>query len=215
MQLLVHYEPEQTLCPGLGNDPIAHESVRQIFQHVSGDADMNDIHLPIIVDAESLNLVEPESFKNYNGHIYLTPNVVEFSKLSKRLIGHELYKPTQDNVKAIINKLNGKYVIVLKGEKDIIADDKGAVVNGQQGSARRCGGQGDILAGSMGTFAYWATKVENYDYVNNLSPEVLASYAASSLTKHSNKVTFELKQRHMITTDIIKHIPTAFQDLFK
>ena len=25
-----------------------------------------------------------------------------------------------------------------------------------EGSARRCGGQGDLLSGSMGTFTYWA-----------------------------------------------------------
>lgn len=51
-------------------------------------------------------------------------------------------------------------LVVRKGETDEIylKDGRKFVVWGE-GSKKRCGGIGDILAGCMGTFAYW-----NYSY---------------------------------------------------
>jgi len=34
--------------------------------------------------------------------------------------------------------------------------DAAALVCKEEGSARRCGGQGDLLSGSMGVFQHWA-----------------------------------------------------------
>ena len=35
------------------------------------------------------------------------------------------------------------------------------VICDAEGSARRCGGQGDLLSGSMGTFSHWTHTVTN------------------------------------------------------
>lgn len=198
--------------PGLGTSPIAQDNVRRIFEHISKESNFNSKKMPIIADADSLNVIEPETFRNYNGCIYLTPNVHELTKLSSRLIGRQTYEPTVTDVQALMNKLYGNFVIVLKGNEDVIANKRGTLICTEQGSARRCGGQGDILAGSMGTFAYWASKQTHYR--DELDPEVLAAYAASTLTRHTNKITFEAKGRNMITTDIIESLPNAFQKLF-
>lgn len=198
--------------PGLGTSPIAQEAVKRVFEYISGEPNFNNKKMSIIADAESLNVIEPETFRNYNGSIYLTPNVHEFAKLSSRLVGRQTYEPTMTDVQAVMNKLGDNYVIVLKGVEDMIANKRGTLVCTEQGSARRCGGQGDILAGSMSTFAYWASKQTHY--CDELDPEILAAYAASSLTRHTNRLAFKAKGRNMITTDIVKLLPNAFQSLF-
>lgn len=198
--------------PGLGTSPTAQDAVRRIFEYISRESNFNNKRMPIIADADSLNVIEPETFQNYNGCVYLTPNVHELTKLSSRLIGRQTYEPTVTDVQAVMDRLGGNYVIVLKGAEDIIANKRGTLICTEQGSARRCGGQGDILAGSMGTFAYWASKQTHYR--DELDPEVLAAYAASALTRLTNKITFKEKGRNMITTDIVKLLPNAFQTLF-
>lgn len=198
--------------PGLGTSVIAQDAVKRIFEYISGESNFNNKKMPIIADADSLNVIEPETFRNYNGCIYLTPNVHELAKLSSRLIGRQTYEPTITDVQAVMNKLEGNYVIVLKGVEDVIANKRGTLICTEQGSARRCGGQGDILAGSMCTFAFWASKQTHY--CDELDPEILAAYAASSLTRHTNKLAFKLNGRNMITTDIVKLLPSAFQSLF-
>jgi len=198
--------------PGLGTSSTAQDAVRSIFEYISRESNINNKRMSIIADADALYVIEPETFRNYNGCIYLTPNVHEFTKLSNRLIGRQTYEPTVTDVQALMNKLGGNYVIVLKGPEDIIANKRGTLVCTEEGSFRRCGGQGDILAGSMSTFAYWASKQTHY--CDELDPEVLAAYAASSLTRHTNKIAFKTKGRNMITTDIVKLLPNAFQTLF-
>lgn len=63
-------------------------------------------------------------------------------------------------VKAIARYLDGP-TILSKGRNDLIstADVTLAVDKGIEVSPRRCGGQGDLLAGSLATIIYWATKV--------------------------------------------------------
>lgn len=199
--------------PGLGTSPIAQNAVRCIFEYVSREPNFNNKRIPIIADADSLNIIEPGTFRNYNGCVYLTPNVHELTKLSSRLIGRQTYEPTVTDVQAILTILDGNYVIILKGAKDLIVNKTGTFECIEQSSVRRCGGQGDILAGSLGTFAYWATQsTENF---NTIDPQVLAAFAASALTRHTNKITFKAKGRNMITTDIVELLPNAFQTLFE
>ena len=54
----------------------------------------------------------------------------------------------------------GGVIVFRKGESDLITSGTDVyAMHGSKGSPRRCGGQGDILAGSLGTAYYWATKV--------------------------------------------------------
>jgi ATP-dependent NAD(P)H-hydrate dehydratase len=94
------------------------------------------------------------------------------------------------------------------------------VYNEIEGSNRRCSGQGDIISGFLGTFAFWTN---NFDDKNeacnqvsniNINPNLLAAYSATTLVKHCNRETFHKKHRSMLTTDIINEIPDAFFTLF-
>ena len=57
-----------------------------------------------------------------------------------------------------MSKLLGGSTILLKQQYDVVASRNSdvVVVVKEEGSARRCGGQGDVLAGSLGVAIHWA-----------------------------------------------------------
>ena len=69
----------------------------------------------------------------------------------------------------------GEVIIVLKGREDIIADSKRWMIVTEEGSKRRSGGQGDILAGVTGVLVHWARMLEQQEHV-----------CTNSLTDHHN-----------------------------
>lgn len=58
------------------------------------------------------------------------------------------------NPSLIWNRL-GNVCIIQKGAIDQCSDGEQVIGNDEFGSPRRCGGQGDVLAGCIGTFASW------------------------------------------------------------
>lgn len=50
----------------------------------------------------------------------------------------------------------GGITILLKGKSDIISSGQDVIEIIARGSPRRCGGQGDILAGCLGAAFYWS-----------------------------------------------------------
>lgn len=54
-------------------------------------------------------------------------------------------------------------IILRKGLVDIITDGRQAFYVKTQGSLKRCGGQGDVLAGMLGTFTYYANLLKDQD----------------------------------------------------
>lgn len=53
----------------------------------------------------------------------------------------------------------GGVTVLRKGASDIISSGEHVYELHEQGSLRRCGGQGDILAGSLATAFYWADRM--------------------------------------------------------
>jgi len=99
----------------------------------------------------------------------------------------------------------------------MISDGRGEPVECKQpGGLRRCGGQGDVLAGAIVTFVAWARDIARK--INGPSAEIplpmLASFAACSLTRHSSKLAFDKHHRSTTTPDIINELGRAFEDMF-
>lgn len=78
----------------------------------------------------------------------------------------------------------------------------------EEGSLRRCGGQGDILAGILATFLHWGSLV---------SPEkpsrIEASINACILLRKSANLAFKKFYRGTLASDILEMIQMAFQTL--
>ena len=115
----------------------------------------------MIIDADGLFLVQ-ENIKDIiglNRQLILTPNKPEFERLKKSAVENNLtadWSESDEKDVAQMAKLI-KCTVILKGERDIIADSMGnLIVNNELGSNRRCGGQGDLLAGIIGKDFYFS-----------------------------------------------------------
>jgi ATP-dependent NAD(P)H-hydrate dehydratase len=101
----------------------------------------------------------------------LTPNHSEFGRLLTALesradeIEDAAYLAVEFSsgviwrqVRAVSRALGG-VTVVLKGVEDIISSGEDVYILREPGSPRRCGGQGDILSGSLAVALTWALKV--------------------------------------------------------
>jgi ATP-dependent NAD(P)H-hydrate dehydratase len=108
-----------------------------------------------------------------SGNVVLTPNLIEFKRmyagevptLNEEL---EFYKSTGDSSfgevltsHAVVEPISslakqfGNARICRKGLTDIVTDGLKAYYVKETGSLKRCGGIGDILAGTIGTFTQY------------------------------------------------------------
>uniref|UniRef100_A0A0B6ZE48 ATP-dependent (S)-NAD(P)H-hydrate dehydratase n=2 Tax=Arion vulgaris TaxID=1028688 RepID=A0A0B6ZE48_9EUPU len=199
--------------PGLGRDSQILKTVALVIQKALQHK------LPVIIDADGLFLVTQDP-SLINGHptVILTPNAAEFGRLYKKVFDRD---PNVDepiiSVKELSRKL-GYVTIVHKGLQDIISNGEQVLVCTEPGSFRRCGGQGDLLSGSMGIFAFWSTEVVKKGAEGSTlqiyGPGMCAAYAACALTRVCNRHAFEVCGRSMTTTDMISQIHNSFQSLF-
>lgn len=140
----------------------------------------------IVIDADGLYMVGQDSaiIKGYRRAV-LTPNVVEFKRLSEQ-VGVDPDTPKDLRASLISRKLGG-VTVLQKGPKDIISTDStgdeadlaasqmsGANAEFEkaketaevdvEGGLKRCGGQGDVLSGVVGTFMAWGKCYESGDF---------------------------------------------------
>ncbi|CAG9855950.1 unnamed protein product [Phyllotreta striolata] len=186
--------------PGLGR----HNSTFNVIENVINSC--REKKKPMVVDADGLFLLskKPQLIKNYPAPVVLTPNMMEFNRLVGQTTGDgtNLERSTD-----FLNRLGGNITILCKGHEDeIISNGKSAKVAGG-GSGRRCGGQGDLLGGSLATFLAWAV-------TNNEDP-VVACYAAARLARECNAKAFAKHGRSMTTTNMIEEIHEAFAENFE
>lgn len=163
--------------PGLGREPYMQTYAKIALSLARQNS------LFIVLDADALYLVgqDPSIIQGYRRAV-VTPNIVEFKRLSEQ-VGIDPSTPADKRAQAISSKLGG-VTVLQKGPKDIIATDstgKQASLEASQlggvdqefekvneivqidlpGGLKRCGGQGDILSGAVGTFLAWGKCYED------------------------------------------------------
>ena len=136
--------------PGLGRDPVVLRAVALLIARARESA------LPLVVDADGLWLVAQDlgTVRGY-ARCVLTPNAVEFD----RLLAAAGVAAGGDDAAAVhaLSVALGGVTVVKKGAVDVVSAGAGAVfLVAEPGSMRRCGGQGDILAGTLGVAVHWA-----------------------------------------------------------
>lgn len=132
--------------PGLGRCPLVLEATSQIIRKAVDEG------LPLVIDADALyllslpeyqDLLKPSSSADIKSAIVLTPNLMELRRLEGK------------------DKLwdKDRVVVVQKGLEDCIFYTIGKQAKqikcSEAGGLRRCGGIGDILSGTIGTFLAW------------------------------------------------------------
>ena len=81
------------------------------------------------------------------------------------------------------------------------------------GSPRRCGGQGDVLSGTLATFIHWASLLG--DSCPSPGAEILAAWGSARLTRACAEHSFTTLGRSMTTTDMIDVIHQEFSRLYE
>lgn len=199
--------------PGLGRNEKIFGAVRDVIEEVK------KVKIPLIIDADGLFFLcsHLDVIRGYENAI-LTPNAIEFSRLYKAATGSDLKNNEgTDQVKYLSEKL-GNVTIVQKGCEDKISNGINTITCREKGSPKRCGGQGDLLSGSMGVFAYWGQLAVKNNVKelksHNISPLLIAALGACMLTRRCNRQAFRKFSRSTTTSDMISEITSSFSTLF-
>jgi len=154
---------------------------------------------------------EPSIIKDYPLAI-LTPNAVEF----KRLLEATNVKESAESPIMDLSQKLGSVTIVQKGKTDIISNGQLCIECNEQGGLKRSGGQGDILSGSIGTFASWAHMFysKNKEQKQEVPYMVAAAYMGCVFTRRCGKVAFDKHKRSMTSPNIIEEIGSSFEKMF-
>jgi len=195
------------LGPGLGRNQSTLGRMSLVLEKAK------NLNLPIVVDADALWQVNqnPALVQGYPKAV-LTPNAMEFSRLVKAVLHREVApsgNPDPSLVAEVAAKL-GHVTILHKGLRDVISDGRDTVECGAAGSPRRCGGQGDLLAGSLATFLHWALNMSQ----PSASP-LLAAWAAARLARGCGEQAFGEVGRAVTTTDMVSNIHPVFNRLYE
>ncbi|CAK1598915.1 unnamed protein product [Parnassius mnemosyne] len=192
--------------PGLGRETKTFEIVSELIETIKRK------NIPLIVDADALFLITHnlELLKDFQSPVILTPNKVEFERLCDKVNGQ-----------SGLNKLGKNIIVLKKGSMDEVYC---AISNAQWksnvgGSGRRCGGQGDILSGSIAIFLHWTlSNVDKLNLTYSMDRTIIAAslscFAASLLVRTCNEKAFKIKGRSMLATDMIEYIHISFQELY-
>ncbi|KAI3954106.1 hypothetical protein MKW98_017930 [Papaver atlanticum] len=198
--------------PGLGRDPFLLDCVSEIMKLARRS------NVPIVVDGDGLFLVTNNLDLVSGYHLaVLTPNVNEYKRLVQKVIGTEVNDQDAAEELLYLARGIGGTTVLRKGKSDLISD--GVTVNMVSifGSPRRCGGQGDILSGSVAVFSSWARQcisvAESDSSTSRVNPMVLGCIAASALLRKAASMAFQDKKRATLTTDIIEYLGRSLEDI--
>lgn len=200
------------LGPGLGRSAELDRLVRRLFL---------DLDRPLVVDADALNaLSEEESWFGQvrrkidpeipKGPRILTPHPGEFARLTgvkppcdtqgRMESALEFAKRFYDREKGACPP--GQFVLILKGHETVITDGESVYVNQTGNPGMATGGSGDVLTGILTALL-----------AQGFSPTAAARLGVALHGLAGDVAAKDLPFESMIASDLIKHFPTALNEL--
>ncbi|KQJ88687.1 ATP-dependent (S)-NAD(P)H-hydrate dehydratase isoform X1 [Brachypodium distachyon] len=197
--------------PGLGRDSFLLNCVSNIMRHA------RQANIPTVVDGDGLFLVTNNiSLVEDNSLAILTPNVYEYKRLVQKVLNCDVDEENASEQLTTLCQKIGGVTIMKKGKADVISDGKQVTQVSTFGSPRRCGGQGDILSGSVALFSSWARHFllsNDQPTEKSVNPMILGCIAGSLLLRKAAGLAFEKKKRSTVTTDIIEFLGKSLEDI--
>jgi ATP-dependent NAD(P)H-hydrate dehydratase len=233
--------------PGMGRHPIIMAAMAQIVQHLH-----NQLYL--ILDADALYMLSLPQYRHIlrgNHKVILTPNRMEYQRLfintttGSNENDNDDYDDPFDSVVVVEKGFVDRIYYQNHSRKDG-PDDKSSQKSSytctELGGMKRCGGLGDVLAGTMAALVTWHVLLQqqqqqqqqvdvsssnqhnNHDHNNNnndsnlgTDPDrnmvVLSCYAACCLVKRATKKAYDTKHRAMLAQDVIDMIGPTFHEM--
>lgn len=212
--------------PGLGRDPLVLDIAADVLRRARAAG------LPLVVDGDGLFLLSRrlDLLRGYDRCV-LTPNGMEFARLwqaaapsTERCSAFDLRAWTRGeeeqvaggHARALAEALGGP-VVVQKGAADRIGAPgcEEEAVCATPGCPRRCGGQGDVLAGLVGTFLSWAERgaaEERPGAVEGLPPRVAAALGACHLARRAGRQAFRRHKRATTAPHMLAEVGAAMEE---
>ena len=136
------------------------------------------------------------------------------AELEKQLVASSSSEALRRAQVAELASALGGVTVLLKGRIDVVSDGETTLEVGFQGCPRRCGGQGDVLAGAAATFASWALSSDPSPAASgeagargdSLPPAVLAAYGAAFTARFASHFAFQQHGRAMVGSDLLEHV---------
>jgi ATP-dependent NAD(P)H-hydrate dehydratase len=172
-------------------------------------------NVPIVIDGDGLFLVT-NSLDLVSGYplAILTPNINEYKRLVQKVLNCEVNDQDAPGQLLSLAKWIGGVTILRKGKSDLVSDGKTVRSVSMYGSPRRCGGQGDILSGSVAVFISWARQyISSNKEESAMNPTVLGCIAGSALVRKAASHAFENKRRSTLTGDIIECLGRSLEEI--
>ncbi|KAL2919401.1 hypothetical protein HK105_201045 [Polyrhizophydium stewartii] len=208
--------------PGLSRDPVMLATAARIIRRAIS------LKIHLVIDADGLVALEryPDVLKG-SDNVVITPNYNEFRRLCETF-GID-YEGDLDMLARRMSRQLGNVTVLHKGEADVVALGDRMMLCTRQGSPRRCGGQGDVLAGVLGTFLAWTNgfKTGRWYECDSTNPQApadaadllpisayLCAYGASRLVRECALAAYEKRKRSMVTSDVIEEIGPVFSRIF-
>lgn len=199
------------LGPGLGRNQSMLGRISLILEKVKS------FDLPIVIDADGLwhLTINPDILKGYQKAV-ITPNAMEFSRLVKSVLCKDVAPSVQPDPQLVADLATamGNITVVHKGAQDIISNGRYIELCDTIGAPRRCGGQGDLLAGALATFLHWSM-VHGTGGLPPPGPTVTAAWGACRLARGCALQSYNQNGRSSTTTDLINQIHSEFARLFE
>ncbi|KIY71897.1 YjeF domain-containing protein [Cylindrobasidium torrendii FP15055 ss-10] len=201
--------------PGLGREPYMQTYASTAMQLA------RERGMYLVIDADALLLVgqDPSLIRGYPKAV-LTPNVVEFKRLCEQVGVAEGYdKNNTDERAAGVSKALGGVTVLQKGGEDIVAVEGSESVHVDvEGGLKRCGGQGDILSGCVGTLLAWGKCYEDGAFgdgkVSSSRVPLLAAVGGSIVTRTTSRRAFYKEGRGVVTHDMLGELGKSFTEVF-
>jgi len=197
------------LGPGLGRNQSMLGRISLIMDKAKA------LNIPIVLDADGLwhLATNPAMLKGYTRAV-ITPNAMEFSRLVKSVLNRDVVPSVSPDPKLVEELAQGlgHLTVIHKGSSDLISNGRFTENCSAGGSPRRCGGQGDLLSGSLATFLHWANMTEDCP---DPGPEVVAAWGASRLARGCAEQAYTQCGRSVTTSDMIDVIHAEFSRLYE
>ncbi|KAK9257206.1 H-hydrate dehydratase [Lipomyces tetrasporus] len=206
--------------PGLGRDKVMLEIATKVIERAK------ELGLHIVIDADGLYLVQqsPDVIKGYTKAI-LTPNIVEFQRLSNAL-GVEIPKGFPEDAATAkrtchaLAKAFGGPVVVAKGRVDYISDGNFEFTCDMPGGKKRVGGQGDTLSGTLSTFLAWKHAYQSRIWDHDVSLDepslmMLSAYGAAAITRYCSRAAYGKYGRAMLASNLSEMVGDAYSALLE
>ncbi|KAJ1928868.1 hypothetical protein IWQ60_001664 [Tieghemiomyces parasiticus] len=199
--------------PGLSRDDLMLQCTAEVINKAK------ERNIPIVVDADGLYALQrdPQLLAGYPNCI-ITPNINEFKRLCEATDVSTEDKTQGDAARALSRALGG-VTVIQKGRQDIVSNGEEILVCEEEGGLKRCGGQGDVLSGVLGTFMAWGVAYQSnvWKHGREVDPQripMLAAYAGCCVTRRASRKAFEKFRRATMTVNLLDFIQAAYEELF-